>query len=80
MSSTNSTHSNGSAWAKFLTSRAGLLLIAILAIIGVYLWIEHRAHMLAVLLWLPLVACPLMHLFHRHGGHSHRIGSPNRNE
>ena len=32
---------------------------------------EHEAHLLAALLYLPLLLCPLMHLFmHRgHGGH-----------
>jgi hypothetical protein len=43
-----------------------------LGIAGVYLWMEHRAHLLGVLVWLPLLVCPLMHLFmhHGHGGHS----------
>jgi len=36
------------------------------------LWMEHRAHLLGVLVWLPLLLCPLMHLFmhHGHGDHS----------
>jgi hypothetical protein len=56
---------------SFLLSPAGLVLIAFLAISGVYLWMEHRAHLLGALVWLPLLACPLMHLFmhHGHGGH-----------
>jgi hypothetical protein len=33
---------------------------------------EHRAHLLGVLVWLPLLACPLMHLF-MHRGHRHRV-------
>jgi hypothetical protein len=55
----------------FLTSPAGLVLIAFLAIGGFYLWTEHRAHLLGALVYLPLLACPLMHLFmhHGHGGH-----------
>jgi hypothetical protein len=55
----------------FLTSPAGLVMIAFLAIGGFYLWMEHRAHLLGVLVYLPLLACPLMHLFmhHGHGGH-----------
>ena len=38
-----------------------------------FLWQEHRAHMLGVLPYLLLLACPFVHLFmHRgHGGHSH---------
>jgi hypothetical protein len=57
---------------RFLTSPSGLVLIGFLAIAGAYLWMEHRAHLLGVLVWLPLLLCPLMHLFmhHGHGGHS----------
>ena len=57
---------------SFLTSPAGLVLIGFLAIGGVYLWMEHRAHLLGALVFLPLLLCPLMHLFmhHGHGDHS----------
>ena len=37
-----------------------------------FLYTEHRAHLFAVLPYLLLAACPLMHLFHHHGGHGHR--------
>ena len=53
---------------SFLTSRAGLVLIGFLVIAGALLFTEHRAHVLGILIWLPLLACPLMHLF-MHGGH-----------
>jgi hypothetical protein len=53
---------------SFLTSRAGLVLIGFLIIAGALLFTEHRAHVLGVLIWLPLLACPLMHFF-MHGGH-----------
>ena len=37
---------------------------------GILLWQDHRAHMLGVLPYLILLACPLMHLLHRRGrGH-----------
>lgn len=49
-------------------SRAGLVLIGFLIIAGALLFTEHRAHVLGLLLWIPLVACPLMHVF-MHGGH-----------
>src|SRR5262249_29587533 len=48
---------------RFLTSPSGLVLIGFLAIAGAYLWMEHRAHLLGVLVWLPLLLCPLMHFF-----------------
>jgi hypothetical protein len=38
-----------------------------------FLFTEHRAHMFAVLPYLLLAACPLMHFFH-HGRH----GRPHR--
>jgi len=53
---------------SFLMSRAGLVLLGFLVIAGALLFTEHRAHVLGVLIWLPLLACPLMHLF-MHGGH-----------
>ena len=52
------------------TSRAGLVLLGFLAIVGVLLFTEHQAHVLGVLLYLPLLLCPLMHFF-MHGGHGH---------
>ena len=66
----------------FLTSPAGLVMIGFLAIAGVYLWMEHRAHLLGVVVWLPLLACPLMHLFmhHGHGGHAERGQNPGHGE
>jgi hypothetical protein len=54
--------------ASFLTSRAGLALIGFLAITGALLLTEHRWHVLGILIWLPLLACPLLHIF-MHGGH-----------
>src|SRR5215510_9277019 len=36
----------------------------------VVLWQEHRAHLLGVIPYLILFACPLMHLLHRRG-HGH---------
>jgi len=55
---------------SFFTSLAGLVLVGFLVIAGILLFTEHRAHVLGVLIWLPLLLCPLMHLFmHGHGGH-----------
>ena len=55
---------------SFLFSRAGFVLIGFLIIGGALLFTEHRAHVLGALIWLPLLACPLMHFF-MHGGHGH---------
>ncbi len=42
---------------------------------SIYLWFAHKDHLLALLPFAFLAACPLMHLFmhrgHGHGGHSH---------
>lgn len=62
----HSTHipsSRGSGW-----SRGKIVPIAFLAIAGFYLLAEHRAHAFAVLPFLLLPACLLMHVF-MHGGH-----------
>jgi hypothetical protein len=53
-----------------LRSRVGLVLIGFLVIAGALLFTEHQAHVLGLLVWLPLLACPLMHVF-MHGGHGH---------
>jgi len=52
----------------FLASPAGLALLGFLVVAGALLFTEHRAHVLGVLIWLPLLLCPLMHIF-MHGGH-----------
>lgn len=61
--------------AGFLKSRAGLVLIGFVAITGVLLFTEHRAHVLGALIFLPLLLCPLMHMFMHggHGGHSAQV-------
>jgi len=40
-----------------------------IAIAAFFLVAEHRAHVVQYLPFLLLAACPLMHLFHRHGDH-----------
>ena len=59
-------------------SRAPLVLIGFLTIAGALLFTEHRAHVLGLLIWLPLLACPLMHMF-MHGGHGHHEGHDQQN-
>ena len=67
----------GQPQGSFLTSRAVLVMLGFLVIAGALLFTEHRAHVLGALIWLPLLACPLMHVFmhHGHGGHGGHGGS-----
>ncbi|WP_019501318.1 DUF2933 domain-containing protein [Pseudanabaena sp. PCC 6802] len=57
---------------------ARIALYFFLGIIAFFLITEHFAHLIPVLPWLFLLACPLMHLF-MHGGHGgHGGGSDDR--
>ena len=64
---------SGSDWRGFLGSRAGVILLAFMAVAGFFLIYEHRAHIFSgngILVGL-LALCVVMHLFmhHGHGGH-----------
>ncbi len=61
--------------------RIGLVLFGFLVIAGALLFTEHRAHVLGALIYLPLLLCPLMHLFmhHGHGGHRGHGGQDSSN-
>ncbi len=54
-------------------SRGQWVLYGFLAAILFLLFTEHRAHVLGILPYLVLLACPLMHMFmhHGHGKHNH---------
>lgn len=58
--------------------RGRWVFIGFVLVAGYFLYTEHRAHVIAVLPYLLLLACPLMHLFHH--GHHHHSGhsSPDR--
>lgn len=67
------------AGGSWLRSRSGLVLLAFLAIAGFFLVTEHTAHVVGVLPYLLLLACPLLHFLHgghgsAHGGHGGRDG------
>ena len=49
-----------------------LLMLALIAVF--YLLREHWGHVAGLWPYLLLLACPLMHLFHGHGGHRHHTG------
>ena len=57
-------------------SRNGVALLVFAAIGGFFLFTEHRAHVLGLLPYLLLLACPLMHMFMHHG-HHHSHNHPN---
>jgi Protein of unknown function (DUF2933) len=54
-------------------SRGQWVFYGFLIAVGFLLFTEHRAHVLGILPYLILLACPLMHLFmhHDHGGHGY---------
>jgi hypothetical protein len=56
----------------WVRSRLGLGVLLGLAIVGFLLVTDHTSHIAGVLPYLLLLACPLMHFFHRghHGGHN----------
>ena len=57
---------NGNYW----TSRAFMVFLGFAVMALVLLWSEHRAHILGILPYLFILACPLMHIF-MHRGHGH---------
>ena len=61
----------------FWRSRYAIGLIVIGAVAGYFLLTEHLAHVVGALPYLLLLACPLMHVFMRHGngGHGPRHGN-----
>lgn len=63
-------------------SRARWVFYGFLAIAGFLLFTEHRAHLLGILPYLFLLACPLMHRFmhHGHGGHGQHTHHQERSE
>jgi len=63
---------NPTSW--WLSSQ-GFIAAIFIAIIGFYLITEHAAHLMGILPWLLILACPLMHLFMHHG---HNHGSHNK--
>ena len=60
-----------SKFSKFFFSWKGVIFSLALAGVSYYLLTQHREHLAVALPYLFLLLCPLMHLFHGHGGHSH---------
>ncbi len=64
---------------SWLRSRSGLVLLAFLGIAAFFVVTEHTAHVLGMLPYLLLLACPLLHFLHGghrggHGGHGTQGG------
>lgn len=64
-----------SARPSFWKSPFGIVATLVAVAVSVYLYVVHKDHVLALLPYAVLAACPLMHRFmhrgHGHGGHSH---------
>lgn len=69
------------AMSGLLSGRvARLASISLGIVVLFYLLREHWGHTLGALPYLLLLACPLLHLFHGHGGRSHLHGDQDRRE
>ncbi len=59
----------------FLKTPLGWASLGFAALGAFFLFTEHTAHVVRVLPWLFVLACPLLHVFlhrgHRHGRHDH---------
>ena len=60
-------HAEPSWWR----SRTGIAVLGFALIVAFYILREHYAHVLGMLSYLLLLACPLMHLFMHHGHAGH---------
>lgn len=55
--------------STFLAGSSGIAATVALAILGAWLLWSHTGHLLLAVPYLLLLACPLVHVFHR--GHRH---------
>ena len=60
---------------SFWKSPLGIACTLAAVAVSVYLWWAHQDHVLALVPYIFLAACPLMHMFMHRGGHGHRHGS-----
>ena len=64
-------HADGSHSSPWRSPLGVFMLLA--GAVGLYyLLTEHLTHLSQAVPYLVLLACPLMHLFHRHGHRGHR--------
>lgn len=70
--STNHLHTPSSSSESPQPARALWIAAAMAALIGAFFVLrEHWGHVAGYWPYLLLLACPVMHLFHGHGGHGH---------
>jgi hypothetical protein len=55
---------------SFWRTPSGITLLGFLAVAAFFLLTEHTAHVMGLLPYLLVLACPLMHVFH-HRHHHH---------
>lgn len=69
-------HSESHRSTAALTKRFWLTFLGFALVALFFLWEEHEAHILGLLPYLLVLACPLMHIFMHHGHrHGHHDGS-----
>ena len=68
-------HQGNDSPPSFWTTRYAIGLVVIGGVAAYFLLTEHLAHVVGVLPYLLLLACPLMHVF-MHGGHGHQDHHP----
>ncbi len=70
--STDQLHAPNTSAESPRPRRALWIAAAMTALIGAFFLLrEHWGHVAGYWPYLLLLACPVMHLFHRHGGHEH---------
>lgn len=67
-------HEIQSQKSRWLGSRSSIALLIFLAVIALLFFSEHRGHLLGIVPYLLLLACPFMHFF-MHGGHGKHGGN-----
>ena len=62
-----------SSFHDWLHLRTGIAICVAVAVVGILIYTGHSGHVLGLVPYLLILACPLMHIF-MHGRHSHRHG------
>ncbi len=73
----NHEHHHAPGRPSFWKSPIGIACTLTAIAASIYLWLAHKDHVLALLPYAFLAACPLMHMFMHRGHHGHQ-GHHNR--